>query len=178
MTEADIDEHDEIRHTALNRRARRIWWGTRPGGRRQLEPICSHWPSMNTWVSAIPSPVYPPFGAGRWSAAPIRSGWRRSANPGGILRSECGWWRWSDAKISDIEDFVERREEFKRIIDKNHDGKADRGELLNYVNPKTPRYALQEAATLFSLCDENKDELLTLKEVMKCNRFNKIFIII
>ncbi|XP_036344502.1 45 kDa calcium-binding protein-like, partial [Rhagoletis pomonella] len=81
----------------------------------------------------------------------------------------------SEVNVDDDEDLrrkslisqtvVERREEFKRIIDKNNDGKADREELLNYVNPKTPRYALQEAATLFSLCDENKDGRLTLNEL-------------
>ncbi|XP_055851803.1 45 kDa calcium-binding protein [Episyrphus balteatus] len=59
----------------------------------------------------------------------------------------------------------ERREEFKRIIDKNNDARADRGELLNYVNPRHPRYAVQEAATLISLTDSNKDGKLSLKEV-------------
>lgn len=65
----------------------------------------------------------------------------------------------------------QRQEEFKRLIDKNHDGRADRSELLSYVNPKHPRYALQEAATLFNLADRDKDHRLSLYEVI-----SKIFI--
>lgn len=59
----------------------------------------------------------------------------------------------------------QRQEEFKRLIDKNHDGIADRSELLSYVNPKHPRHALQEAATLFSLADRNYDKKLSLSEL-------------
>lgn len=59
----------------------------------------------------------------------------------------------------------QRQEEFKRLIDKNHDGTADRSELLSYVNPKHPRHALQEAATLFSLADRDHDERLSLAEL-------------
>lgn len=59
----------------------------------------------------------------------------------------------------------ERRTEFLKLIDKNKDGKADRGELLTYVDPKNPRYALQEAATLFALGDTNKDRKLSFDEV-------------
>ncbi|XP_053696222.1 45 kDa calcium-binding protein [Sabethes cyaneus] len=60
----------------------------------------------------------------------------------------------------------ERREEFNKIIDKNKDGKADRGELLSYVDPRHPRYAIQEASTLFSLADKNGDRVLTLQEIL------------
>lgn len=59
----------------------------------------------------------------------------------------------------------QRQEEFKRLIDKNHDGVADRSEMLTYVSPKHPRHALQEAATLFNLADRNKDHRLSLREV-------------
>lgn len=59
----------------------------------------------------------------------------------------------------------QRQEEFKRVIDKNRDGAADRSELLSYVSPKHPRHALQEAATLFNLADKNKDHRLSMKEV-------------
>lgn len=61
----------------------------------------------------------------------------------------------------------QRQEEFKRLIDKNHDGIADRPELLSYVSPKHPRHALQEAALLFNLADKNKDRRLSMKEVNK-----------
>lgn len=60
----------------------------------------------------------------------------------------------------------ERKAEFKKIIDKNKDGKADRGELLSYVDPRHPRYAIQEASTLFTLADKNADRLLTLQEII------------
>lgn len=67
----------------------------------------------------------------------------------------------------------ERKAEFKKIIDKNKDGKADRGELLAYVDPRHPRYAIQEASTLFSLADKNTDRLLTLPEVSQVLRKKK-----
>ncbi|XP_052867091.1 45 kDa calcium-binding protein [Anopheles cruzii] len=60
----------------------------------------------------------------------------------------------------------ERKEEFTKVIDKNRDGKADRGELLSYVDPRHPRYAIQEASTLFSLADINNDKRLSLSEVL------------
>ncbi|XP_058821603.1 45 kDa calcium-binding protein [Topomyia yanbarensis] len=60
----------------------------------------------------------------------------------------------------------ERKEEFTKIIDKNKDGKADRGELLSYVDPRHPRYAIQEASTLFSLADKDGDRRLTLQEIV------------
>ncbi|KFB43554.1 AGAP002810-PA-like protein [Anopheles sinensis] len=59
----------------------------------------------------------------------------------------------------------ERKEEFTKVIDKNKDGRADRGELLSYVDPRHPRYAIQEATTLFSLADTNNDKKLTLNEL-------------
>ncbi|XP_062565890.1 45 kDa calcium-binding protein [Armigeres subalbatus] len=60
----------------------------------------------------------------------------------------------------------ERKEEFTKIIDKNKDGKADRGELLSYVDPRHPRYAIQEASALFTLADKNGDRKLTLHEII------------
>nr|XP_040219526.2 45 kDa calcium-binding protein [Anopheles coluzzii] len=60
----------------------------------------------------------------------------------------------------------ERREEFTKVIDKNRDGKADRGELLSYVDPRHPRYAIQEASTLFTLADANKDKKLLMHEML------------
>uniref|UniRef100_A0A182QP99 EF-hand domain-containing protein n=1 Tax=Anopheles farauti TaxID=69004 RepID=A0A182QP99_9DIPT len=59
----------------------------------------------------------------------------------------------------------ERKEEFTKVIDKNRDGKADRGELLSYVDPRHPRYAIQEASTLFSLADSNTDKKLVMHEI-------------
>lgn len=63
----------------------------------------------------------------------------------------------------------ERRKEFRDIIDKNHDGKADRKELLMYIDPKNPRHAREEAETLLMLSDTNHDGSLSLREI-----FNKM----
>lgn len=60
----------------------------------------------------------------------------------------------------------ERKEEFTKIIDKNKDGKADRGELLSYVDPRHPRYAIQEASALLTLADQNGDRKLSLHEII------------
>ncbi|XP_065351887.1 45 kDa calcium-binding protein [Cloeon dipterum] len=60
----------------------------------------------------------------------------------------------------------ERRTEFRQLIDKNHDGKADRNELLVYIDPRNPRHARDEAETLVMLADVNKDGYLSLPEVL------------
>ncbi|XP_055606820.1 45 kDa calcium-binding protein [Uranotaenia lowii] len=72
----------------------------------------------------------------------------------------------SNKKIILSQSERERKEEFTKIIDKNHDNKADRGELLAYVDPRHPRYAIQEASTLFTLADKNGDAKLTLQEMI------------
>lgn len=68
-------------------------------------------------------------------------------------------------KLFVTDDLKERRIEFKSLIDKNNDGKADRGELLAYVDFKNPRHSIKEAVTLFNLSDKNKDNKLSLEEV-------------
>ncbi|XP_043656851.1 45 kDa calcium-binding protein [Drosophila teissieri] len=166
MTEADIDEHSEIRHTALNRRAR-----------EDMMRDKARWSeAARTDLFTLTIDEYLSFRHPESSVSNLLElvdDLLRQFDQDGD--DQLTLEEFSDLNVDDDDDLmrkslisktlVERREEFKRIIDKNHDGKADRGELLNYVNPKTPRYALQEAATLFSLCDENKDELLTLKEM-------------
>ncbi|XP_055715258.1 45 kDa calcium-binding protein [Phlebotomus papatasi] len=75
-----------------------------------------------------------------------------------------------DAKVANSashrKSVTEKKEEFRRLIDKNNDGKADRGELLSYIDPRHPRHSLQEAATLFSLADANRDAKLSIEEVL------------
>ncbi|GAB0091617.1 45 kDa calcium-binding protein [Sergentomyia squamirostris] len=75
-----------------------------------------------------------------------------------------------DAKVvnspSHIRSVTEKKEEFRRLIDKNSDGKAERAELLFYIDPRHPRHSLQEASTLFSLADANRDGRLTIQEVL------------
>jgi calcium-binding protein len=73
----------------------------------------------------------------------------------------------SDNKKMFLSDNIEeRRAEFKKLIDKNRDGKADRGELLQFVDPRNSRYAIQEAATLFGLADTNNDRKLSIDEML------------
>jgi Ca2+-binding EF-hand superfamily protein len=64
---------------------------------------------------------------------------------------------------------AERRKEFRDVLDQNHDGKADRKELLMYIDPKNPRHAREEAETLLLLSDTDHDGSLSLREI-----FNKM----
>lgn len=60
----------------------------------------------------------------------------------------------------------QREEEFRRLMDVNGDGRADRSELLSYIDPRHPRHALQEAAMLMDLADTDGDKRLQLSEVL------------
>ncbi|KOX73368.1 45 kDa calcium-binding protein [Melipona quadrifasciata] len=60
----------------------------------------------------------------------------------------------------------DRRKEFRHLIDKNKDGKADRTELLMYIDPRNPRHAIQEAQHLISVSDTNLDGKLNLSEIL------------
>ncbi|KAH0550321.1 45 kDa calcium-binding protein [Cotesia glomerata] len=59
-----------------------------------------------------------------------------------------------------------RRQEFQYLIDKNKDGKADRSELLMYIDPRNPRHAIQEAQHLMDLGDIDHNRKLSLSEVL------------
>ncbi|XP_061393762.1 45 kDa calcium-binding protein [Musca vetustissima] len=167
MTEADIDEHNEIKHTALNRKAR-----------EDMMRDKARWSeAARTDLFTLTIDEYLSFRHPESSISNLLElvdDLLRQFDQDGD--DQLSIEEFSEVNVADDDDLirkslisktvVERREEFKRIIDKNQDGKADRGELLNYVNPKTPRYALQEAATLFSLCDEDRNGKLTLKEIL------------
>ncbi|XP_075211433.1 stromal cell derived factor mayday isoform X2 [Lycorma delicatula] len=60
----------------------------------------------------------------------------------------------------------ERREEFRTLVDTNSDGKADRKELVMYIDPKNPRHAKEEAISLVALADTSHDGKLSLQEVL------------
>ncbi|XP_011185028.1 45 kDa calcium-binding protein [Zeugodacus cucurbitae] len=166
MTDADIDEHNEIKHTALNRKAR-----------EDMMRDKARWSeAARTDLFSLTIDEYLSFRHPESSISNLLElvdDLLRQFDQDGDDTLTID--EFSEVNVDDDDDLrrkslisqtvVERRAEFKRIIDKNNDGKADREELLNYVNPKTPRYALQEAATLFSLCDENKDGRLTLNEL-------------
>lgn len=60
----------------------------------------------------------------------------------------------------------ERRAEFRKSIDTNGDGKADRRELLHYVAPQSPRHSEHEAEALLALADNDHDNMLALNEML------------
>ncbi|KAF5303096.1 hypothetical protein FQR65_LT08428 [Abscondita terminalis] len=64
------------------------------------------------------------------------------------------------------QDENERRIEFRKAIDLNGDGKADRRELLRYVAPQSPRHSEHEAEALLALADSNHDDVLSLDEIL------------
>ncbi|GFS44604.1 45 kDa calcium-binding protein [Nephila pilipes] len=60
----------------------------------------------------------------------------------------------------------ERIREYRESIDINQDGKVTREELLMYNDPENPVHSKTEARKLIKLADINKDNLLSLKEVL------------
>ncbi|BET02379.1 EFh [Nesidiocoris tenuis] len=60
----------------------------------------------------------------------------------------------------------QRRSEFRSAIDKDNNLLADRKELLRYIDPRNPRHAREEALTLVTLADADKDGRLSLDEVL------------
>ncbi|CAH0557552.1 unnamed protein product [Brassicogethes aeneus] len=64
------------------------------------------------------------------------------------------------------QDEHERRAEFRKAIDLNGDGKADRRELLHYVAPQSPRHSEHEAEALLALADLDRDNTLSLTEIL------------
>lgn len=64
------------------------------------------------------------------------------------------------------QDEHKRRQEFRKSIDLNGDGKADRRELLRYVAPQSPRHSEHEAEALLALADTDHDNALTLYEML------------
>lgn len=64
------------------------------------------------------------------------------------------------------QDENERRAEFRKSIDLNGDGRADRRELLHYVAPQSPRHSEHEAEALLALADGDHDNMLSLEEIL------------
>ncbi|KFM70938.1 calcium-binding protein, partial [Stegodyphus mimosarum] len=60
----------------------------------------------------------------------------------------------------------QRTREFRDTIDLNHDGRVSREELLMYNDPENPVHSKMEAKKLIKLADVNKDQLLSLEEVL------------
>lgn len=51
---------------------------------------------------------------------------------------------------------AERRRTFSEAIDANADGKADKREILTFLDPKHPFRSGEEAQRLIELSDENE----------------------
>jgi Ca2+-binding EF-hand superfamily protein len=60
----------------------------------------------------------------------------------------------------------QREREFDTEIDVDKDGYATLEELLNYVNPKNERHAVQEVTEIMDIADTNKDGELSLAEML------------
>lgn len=166
MTEADLDEHNEIKRTPANRKVR-----------EDMMRDKARWSeAARTDLFTLTIDEYLSFRHPESSISNLLElvdDLLRQFDQDGddqLTREE-----FAEVNANDDDDLlrrtlisktvIERQQEFKHIIDKNHDGKADREELLHYVNPKTPRFALQEAATLINLCDDNHNGKLSLDEV-------------
>lgn len=82
-----------------------------------------------------------------------------------ILQTEAGGDE-DTAVVVVRQDENERRVEFRRSIDTNGDGRADRRELLHYVAPQSPRHSEHEAEALVALADNDQDGSLSLDEIL------------
>uniref|UniRef100_A0AC34GWS7 EF-hand domain-containing protein n=1 Tax=Panagrolaimus sp. ES5 TaxID=591445 RepID=A0AC34GWS7_9BILA len=69
-------------------------------------------------------------------------------------------------KEMDIAYKKQREKEFDTEIDVDKDGFATLEELLNYVNPKNERHAVQEVTEILDIADTNKDGELSLAEML------------
>jgi len=65
-------------------------------------------------------------------------------------------------------DWVENElQNFDEYLDKNHDGKLDSEEILQWVAPESSEQALEEAQHLMGTVDENKDAFISKEEMLK-----------
>jgi len=60
----------------------------------------------------------------------------------------------------------ERTEEFTKVLDKNGDGVADKKEIVQFLDPKHPHWANDEAISLIRKSDKNKDKMISIDEMM------------
>ncbi|XP_035697091.1 45 kDa calcium-binding protein-like [Branchiostoma floridae] len=75
------------------------------------------------------------------------------------------------AKVEEVEDskdtwVVERRQEFKEVMDTDGDGKVTLTELEAYMDPRSDQQALNEARQMIRVADANSDGKLSLAEIL------------
>ncbi|XP_025084383.1 45 kDa calcium-binding protein-like isoform X2 [Pomacea canaliculata] len=61
----------------------------------------------------------------------------------------------------------ERREEFRKSMDLDHDGKVVKDELKKYLDPRNPVQAFMEAKNIMSFIDDNHDGMLSMEEILR-----------
>ncbi|XP_076472750.1 45 kDa calcium-binding protein-like [Babylonia areolata] len=61
----------------------------------------------------------------------------------------------------------ERQEEFRSALDLDHSGKVTKEELKRYLDPRNPIQALTEAKNLISYMDDDKDNALSMDEILR-----------
>ncbi|XP_039257431.1 45 kDa calcium-binding protein-like [Styela clava] len=78
-----------------------------------------------------------------------------------------------NADVDIVQDIwvASRREEFRKIIDINKDGKVGVEELEAYLDPLSRTMAGQEARQLIGFGDTNEDGKLTLREILENSEF-------
>lgn len=78
-----------------------------------------------------------------------------------------------DADVDALNDIwtVERRKEFREVIDLNKDGIVTVKELEAYLDPLSPTMAGQEARQLIGFGDTNEDGKLTLQEILESSEY-------
>lgn len=64
-----------------------------------------------------------------------------------------------------VEEVQDRRKEFTDVLDKNGDGVADKKEIVQFLDPKSPHWAKDEAMSLIQQADRDKDKMVSLEEM-------------
>ncbi|XP_013883617.1 45 kDa calcium-binding protein [Austrofundulus limnaeus] len=73
----------------------------------------------------------------------------------------------------DIDDdwVKERRNEFEKVIDSNHDSIVTMKELEEYMDPMNEHNALNEAKQMIAVADENQNHQLELEEILRYSEY-------
>jgi len=80
-----------------------------------------------------------------------------------VPKGELGDKRWEE---SEKQYLLERRKEFKELIDLDGDHYVNFKELVQYTNPRNSQHAKREVRELMELADANRDGKLSLDEVL------------
>lgn len=59
-----------------------------------------------------------------------------------------------------------RNKEFSDVLDKNKDGVADKKEIVQFLDPKNPHWANDEAISLIHQADQDNNQMVSLEEMI------------